>query len=434
MATSDTLSDKAIRAALARARKTGTAHKLSDGTGLHLDVRPTGVGWWRLRYRFEGKEGMLSLGTYPDTGLALARERRDDARRQLAAGVNPSDTRKADKAAREQAAEVARLVEAGEPVPGTFAHTAADWFQYRRAGWSARHADKVQALLANDLVPFIGLRRLAELTAPEMLQQVRRIEARGVSETAYRALRVASAVFCHGVQQGLCESDPTRDLKGAVKLPLAANRAAVTDPAKLGELLRAFDGYKGTPTVRAALALTPLVFLRPGELRHAEWAEIDLDKALWTIPAARMKGTLEAKAKNPPHLVPLARQAVAVLRELHPLTGHGRFVFPSPLTDEKPMSENAILAALRRMQFTQAEVTGHGFRATARTLAVERLGLDAEVVEAQLAHKVKDALGRAYNRTQFLQQRRALMQAWADYLDRLRQGAEVLPLRGSAGR
>lgn len=434
MATLDTLSDKAIRAALKRATSTGKTEKLSDGAGLHLEVRPHGVGWWRLRYRFEGKEGMLSLGTYPDTGLALARDRRDEARRQLAAGINPSQARKIDKAAREQAAERQRLAAAGLPVPGTFAHTAEDWFQYRRAGWSPRHADKVQALLGNDLVPFIGLRPLAEISAPEMLQQVRRIEARGVGETAYRALRVASAVFCHGVQQGLCKSDPTRDLKGAVKLPLATSRAAVTDPAKLGGMLRAFDGYVGTPVVRAALALMPLVFLRPGELRHAEWCEFDLDAGLWSIPAARMKGTLEAKAKNPPHLVPLSRQAVAVLRELQPLTGHGRYVFPSPLTDTKPMSENAILAALRRMQFERDEVTGHGFRATARTLVVERLGIDAEVVEAQLAHKVKDALGRAYNRTQFLQQRRALMQAWADYLDKLRQGAEVLPLRAGAGR
>lgn len=432
MATIDTLSDKTIRAALARVRKTAKPEKLSDGAGLHLEARPTGAGWWRLRYRFDGKEGLLSLGTYPDTGLALARERRDEARRQLAAGINPSDTRKAEKAARTQEAEVQRMVAAGLPVPGTFGHTAAAWFDYHRAGWSPKHAAKVQALLSNDLVPFIGQRPLPEITAPEMLKHVRRIEARGVGETAYRALRTASAVFCHGVQAGLCESDPTRDLKGAVKLPLANNRAAVTDPAKLGEVLRAFDSYMGTSVVRAALALMPLVFLRPGELRHAEWAEFDLDAALWSIPAARMKGTLEAKAKNPPHLVPLSRQAVAVLRELHPLTGAGRYVFPSALTGNKPMSENAILAALRRMGFEREEVTGHGFRATARTLVVERLGMDAEVVEAQLAHKVKDALGRAYNRTQFLQQRRELMQSWADYLDRLRQGAEVLPMMRTA--
>jgi integrase len=428
MASIDTLSDKTIRAALSRVRRTGKPEKLSDGAGLHLEARPTGAGWWRLRYRFDGKEGLLSLGTYPDTGLALARERRDEARRQLAAGINPSDTRKAEKAARTEAVEVERMVAAGLPVPGTFGHTAAAWFDYHRAGWSPKHAAKVQALLSNDLVPFIGQRPLPEITAPEMLKHVRRIEARGVGETAYRALRTASAVFCHGVQAGLCESDPTRDLKGAVKLPLASNRAAVTDPAKLGEVLRAFDSYMGTSVVRAALALMPLVFLRPGELRHAEWAEFDLDAALWSIPAARMKGTLEAKAKNPPHLVPLSRQAVAVLRELHPLTGAGRYVFPSALTGNKPMSENAILAALRRMGFEREEVTGHGFRATARTLVVERLGMDAEVVEAQLAHKVKDALGRAYNRTQFLQQRRELMQAWADYLDQLRSGAKVVPL------
>lgn len=338
MASQDTLSDKAIRAGLKRATTEDKALKLSDGGGLHLEARPTGVGWWRLRYRFEGKEGMLSLGTYPDTGLALARERRDEARRQLAAGVNPSDSRKADKAERERAAEVQRLVAAGEPMPGTFAHTADGWFEHEKAGWSPRHAEKVKALLTNDLVPFIGARRLADITGPEVLSRVRAIQARGVGETAYRVMRVASAVFCYGVAVGLCESDPTRDLKKAVKLPSAVHRAAVIDPEKLGEMLRAFDGYKGTAVVRAALALMPLVFLRPGELRHAEWAEIDLDGALWTIPAARMKGTIEAKAKNPPHLVPLARQAVAVLFELQPLTGHGRYVLPGPLTGDKPMS------------------------------------------------------------------------------------------------
>jgi integrase len=235
-------------------------------------------------------------------------------------------------------------------------------------------------------------------------------------------------VFRHGVQHGYCESDPTRDLKGAVVLPVAQHRAAVTDPAKLGELLRAIDAYQGTPVVRAALALAPLVFLRPGELRKAEWSEFDLDGATWTIPAARMKGRLKAKLNGPAHVVPLAPQAVAILRELHPLTRAGRYVFPNPLTPERPLSDNGVLSALRRMGFGKDEMTGHGFRATARTILAERLEVDEVVIEAQLAHAVGDALGRAYNRTKFDKQRRDMMTKWADYLDRLREGAQVIPM------
>ena len=217
-------------------------------------------------------------------------------------------------------------------------------------------------------------------------------------------------MFRHGVQCGYCESDPTRDLKGAIVQPVPKHRAAVTDPVKLGELLRAIDGYRGTPVVRAALALAPLVFLRPGELRRAEWAEIDLDGATWTIPAARMKGRLKAKLNGAPHIVPLAPQAVAILRDLRPLTGKSRYVFPNPLAPTRPMSSNAVLSALRRMGFAADEMTGHGFRATARTMLAERLGIDEVVIEAQLAHAVGDALGRAYNRTEFMQQRREMMQ------------------------
>ncbi|MBK7616779.1 MAG: site-specific integrase [Burkholderiales bacterium] len=252
-----------------------------------------------------------------------------------------------------------------------------------------------------------------------------------MGETAYRAAKVAGAVFRYGVQHGLCESDPSCDLRGAVLLPVPEHRAAVTDPKKLGELLSAFDAYMGTPVVRA-LALQPMVFVRPGELRHAEWAEFDLDSNVWIISAARMKGNLQAKKNGSPHVVP---QAVAILRELHPLTGGGRYVFPSPLTAEKPMSDNAVLTALRRMGFAKNEVTGHGFRATVRTIAPiasERLGIAPEVIEAQLAHAVGDALGQAYNRTQYLEQRRELMTKWVDYLDILRKGAQVLAFKGEA--
>jgi integrase len=281
------------------------------------------------------------------------------------------------------------------------------------------------------LLPYVGTHQLAELTAPDLLKQARRIEARGAVETAYRALKIAGNVFRHGVQHGYCESDPTRDLKGAVVLPVAKHRAAVTDPGKLGELLRAIDAYQGTPVVRAALALAPLVFVRPGELRKAEWAEIDLDNATWTIPAARMKGRLKAKLTGPAHIVPLAPQALAIIRDLKPLTGAGRFLFPSPLSAERPLSDNGVLSALRRMGFGKEEMTGHGFRATARTILAERLNIDAAVIEAQLAHAVGDALGRAYNRTNFIEQRRDMMKKWADYLDRLREGAQVLSMRAA---
>ena len=429
MAATAILSDKAIKAAIKAAGVMGKPRKISDGGGLVLEARPTGAGWWRLRYWSGGKEGMLSLGTYPDVPLKLARERRDETRALVAAGTDPSEARKADKAAQVVRVEAARLAAAGLPGMGSFEHAAREWHARMTPSWSAEHAVKVLALLVNDLFPYIGARPLPELTAPELLMHARRVEARGAVETAYRALKVAGAVFRFGVQQGYCESDPTRDLKGAIMLPVPEHRAPVTDPAKLGELLRAIHGYHGTPVVRAALALAPLVFLRPGELRKAEWSEFDLDAAVWTIPAERMKGRLKAKLNGPDHVVPLARQAVAILRDLQPLTGAGCFVFPNPLTADRPLSDNRVLSALRRMGFGKDEMTGHGFRATARTIAAERLGVAPEVIEAQLAHRVPDALGRAYNRTLFLEQRRELMTKWADYLDTLRDGARVIPLR-----
>lgn len=428
MAATEKLTEKAIKAAIKKSVQDGKPARISDGGGLYFEARPNGVGWWRLRFWNAGKEGMLSLGTYPDVPLRLAREKRAEMRQAHAAGTSPGAQRKAEKAAQATHAEAQRLAAAGLPGPGTFEHAAREWHAYSAPGWSEGHATKILALLENDLIPYLGLRQLRDITPPELLQQARRIEARGATETAYRSIGVAGAVFRYGVQHGHCDSDPSRDLKGAIRLPVVKHRAAVTDPQKLGELLRAFDGYQGTPVVRAALKLAPMTFLRPGELRHAEWAEFDLDGAVWTIPAARMKGRLKAKANGAPHVVPLAKQAVAILRELQPLTGRGRYVFPSERGPDRPMSDNAVLAALRRMGFAKEEVTGHGFRATARTIAAERLGVAPHVIEAQLAHRVPDALGRAYNRTLYLQERRQLMTKWADYLDRLRQGAQVIEL------
>ncbi|MBX3634766.1 MAG: integrase arm-type DNA-binding domain-containing protein [Rubrivivax sp.] len=432
MPTTDNLTDKAIRKVLREATASGSSQRIRDGSGLMLEARPNGVGWWRFRYWFHGKEGMLSLGVYPDVSLKAARDRRDEARRQVAAGLNPSEARRTAKAEQRRVREVEALTAAGLPLPGTFEHAAREWHEKKSPGWSVGHAAKVLALLENDLIPHFARRSLADITAPELLAAARRVEARGAVETAYRVLKAAGAVFRHGVQHGYCASDPTRDLRGAIELPLPKNRAAVTDPARLGELLRAIDGYHGTSVVRAALRLAPLVFLRPGELRHAEWSEIDLDAAVWTIPARRMKGRLKSKLHGAPHVVPLAPQSVAILRELQPLTGGGRYVFPSALTPDRPLSDNGILSALRRMGFEKDEVTGHGMRATARTLLAERLGEDPVVIEAQLAHRVPDALGRAYNRTSYLSQRVAMMIRWADYLDRLRFGAPVIALPAKA--
>ena len=429
MAATEALTVKGIASALKVAAATGKTRRMGDGGGLYFEARPTGAGWWRFRYWSQGKEGMLSLGVYPEVPLKLARERRDETRRSLAAGIDPSEQRRTTKAARTVRAEAARLAAAGLPGPGSFEYAAREWHERMASTWSSAHAGKVLAILVNDLFPYVGKRQLGEITAPELLTATRRVEARGAIETAYRALKIMGCVFRHGVQRGYCDSDPTRDLKGAIVLPAAKHRAAIIEPAKLGDLLRAIDGYQGTPVVRAALALAPLVFLRPGELRKAEWTEIDLDAAVWIVPAVRMKGRLKAKLTGDPHLVPLAPQAVEILRQLHPLTGKGRFVFPSPLTAERPMSDNGVLSALRRMGFGKEEVTGHGFRASARTITVERLDMDPLVVEAQLAHAVRDTHGRAYNRTKFLRQRRDLMVKWADFLDRLRAGAQVIPLK-----
>jgi integrase len=283
--------------------------------------------------------------------------------------------------------------------------------------------------MEQDLFPWIGRQPIDGINAPELLTCLRRVEARGAIETAHRVKYAAGQVFRYGIATGRCTRDVAADLRDALTPVQVRHHAAITDPKRAGELLRAIADYKGQPVTRAALQLAPLVFQRPGELRKAEWAEIDLEAALWTIPSERMKRKKQDKASGQPHIVPLASQAVAILRELQPLTGHGRYLFPSLRTGERPMSDAAILAALRRMGFPKDEMTGHGFRAMARTMLAERLGVAESVIEAQLAHAVPDSLGRAYNRTEFVEQRRAMMQTWADYLDRLRKGGDVIPLR-----
>jgi integrase len=396
--------------------------RLADGGGLYLKLFVKGGSHgWRLDYSFNGVRKNLSLGTYPDTGLALARKKAADARRQIQEGIDPSEARKAAKALAAQQRETQRLADAGLPPPDSFEAVAREWYEVRREEWSPSYGAKVIARLEADVFPYIGKRPVAGIRPAELLKVMRGIEARGVVETAHRALESCSQVFRYALGKGLLPADPARDLKGLLRKSRVRHFPAITKPERLAELLRACEGYAGTPVVRVALKLAPMLLLRPGELRHAEWAEIDLDTAEWLIPAVRMKRQLAGKLHGAPHVVPLPKQAVEALRGLQPLTGGGAMVFRGERHHDRPMSENTVNAALRAMGFPAEEVTGHGFRATARTMLAERLGVSESIIEAQLAHTVKDSLGRAYNRAEFVEQRRGMLQAWADYLDRLRE-------------
>lgn len=421
-------SDKTIQKAANEGER-----RLSDGEGLYLLFSVKGASHgWRFDYTFERERKTLSLGTYPDTGLSLARKKADECRKMLAAGLNPSDARKDKKAATLKAVEVARRIEAGEAPEGSFEAVAREWHREVHATKvSEGHAARTLTRLEQDAFPWFGSTPIADITAPMLLTALRKVEGRGAAETATRVKQVCGQVFRYGAVKGLCMHDPSAALKDALKPVIVKHHAAIVDPVAVGGLLRAIHDYEGHPVTRAALKLAPLVFLRPGELRQAEWAEIDLDAGMWTIPAARMKRSKQQKLSGTPHLVPLSQQAVAVLSELLPLTGRSKYVFPSPRSAGRPLSENGALSALRRMGFEKDEMTGHGFRAIARTLMAERLGIDDNIIEAQLAHAVKDSLGRAYNRTEFVEQRRAMMQTWADYLDTLRKGAEVIPFKAA---
>lgn len=415
-----------------KAIKVGDPRKrISDGDGLYLLLFVKGgAHGWRFDYAHGGKRKTLSLGTYPDTGLALARTKANDARKLLAEGTDPSDLRKQAKAEQQEQTDADKLEAQGLPPVDSFEAVAREWLAtVHQSKVSAGHAERTQIRLEQVVFPWIGRKPIAEVNAPDVLACLRRVEARGAIETAHRIKSACGQVFRYGIVTGKGSRNHAADLSDALTPVNVTHRAALTDPKLVGELLRAMHDYKGLPTTRAALMLAPLVFVRPGELRQAEWAEFDLDAAEWKIPAERMKLTKAKKAEGGSHWVPLSSQAVALLRDLRPLTGHGRYVFPSPRTDERPMSDNAVLSALRRMGFAKDEMSGHGFRAMARTLLEERLNVDPAIIEAQLAHAVKDALGRAYNRTEFLAQRRQMMQRWADHLDWLRVGAEVLPFK-----
>jgi integrase len=406
------LTDTAIRNAKPRitpdGRATNKPYKMGDSGGLYLEISPSGGKWWRFKYRFTGKEKRLSVGVYPDVSLKDARKRRDDARKLLADGVDPGEHRKAVKSARAQRAA------------NSFEVVAREWFTKYSTNWAPIHADRIIRRLERDVFPWIGGRPVAEITAPELLATVRKIEARGALETAHRALGTCGQVFRYAVATGRAERDPSGDLRGALPPFKGEHFAAVTDPKRVGELLREISGYQGTFTVKCALRLAPLVFVRPGELRRAQWADINLDAAEWRYTATKT---------DTPHVVPLAKQAVAVLGELHAVTGHGQYVFPGGRSPKRPMSDNAILAALRRMGIGKDEMSGHGFRAMARTILDEVLGVRPDLIEHQLAHAVRDPNGRAYNRTAHLSERKKMMQTWADYLDGLKVGAKVIPFK-----
>lgn len=401
------LTDTAIR----NAKPGEKPVKLADEKGLFLLITPAGAKYWRQKYRFGGKEKLLSHGVYPEVSLKEARERRDDARKLLSNGVDPGGAKKAEKAS--------RVLQSAN----SFEALAREWLENRRDSVTEGQTVKTLAIFENDVFPWLGTTPVAEVDAPAVLSVITRIDQRGARYTAHRAKQRISQVMRFAIATGRATRDPCPDLKGAIPPAKESHMPAITDPAAVGEMLRAFDGFSGTFVVKCALEIAPRVFVRPGELRKAEWNCIDLDKAEWRF--------LVTKTKTD-HLVPLADQVVAMLRELHALTGRGRYVFPGR-DPQKPMSEAAVNAALRRMGYdTKTEITGHGFRAMARTILHEELHFKPEVIEHQLAHKVPDVLGAAYNRTKFLAERRAMMQAWADYLDKLKAGAEVIPLRGSA--
>lgn len=388
--------------AVKHAKSTEKQYKLFDGRGLFVLVHPNGSKYWRFKYRYAGKEKLLSLGVYPDVSLADARERHQQARKTIANGIDPGEVLKVEKLTRHLA------------TADTFEALAREWFNVKMCDRSKSHQDRTMRALEKDLFPVLGGRPVSSITPPELLAALRRIEARGAIETAHRAKQTAGKIFRYGVATGRAERDPSADLKGALKNPDKKHLASITDPAEVGRLILAIDGFRGTPVVRAALRLSPLLFQRPGEIRHMEWTEIDWGAKRWEIPLEKMK-------MRQPHIVPLSKQSVVILQEIRTLTGRGQYVFPSARGASRCLSENGVRTALRTMGYDNDTMTPHGFRAMARTLLDEVLGFRVDWIEHQLAHAVKDPNGRAYNRTAHLEGRAEMMQAWADYLDGLRK-------------
>lgn len=407
------LTDTLIRNAKPKAKP----YKLPRELGLFVLVNPTGAKWWRFAYRFAGKEMLLSMGTYPEVPLTLARQRRDEARRQIAAGINPSEQRREARAATVAATD------------GAFSAVVERWKADELAAASNSYQLNVSRMLDRDVLPYIGMQPITEIKPRDLIAIFNRIRERGLEETARRSRTVVGQIFRYAIRRGLAETDPTQPLRGERRVKPVRHYAAFTDPADVSRLMRAIYDYKGTPEVRAAVKLSALLFQRPGEIRRMQWAELDLAAAQWRYVVSKT---------NTPHIVPLPAQAVEILQEMQPLTGHGlglkpdapHYVFPTPKTKLRPLSENAVRQALRNMGFTNEEMTAHGFRAMARSLLAE-LGWKPDAIERQLSHKAAGPLGAAYDRAAYLVERKAMMQAWADYLDTLRSRVKVVALRAA---
>lgn len=394
----------------------GKPKKYSDGGGLFLLVNPSGK-YWRYSYRYLEKQKTLALGIYPELSLADARRLHELAREQLAKGEDPSDVKRRGR------------LQALAAAADTFEAVADEWYLRQYPDWSKSYQDSVARILKKDIYPYIGRRKIAELKPHDVLDILRRMEKR-VGDSTRRAQQLCGQVFRYGVQSGKCERDVTADLKGAIKRRPKRHFAAITDNIGIGELLRAMDGYKGQYATLKAMQLAPLVFVRPSNLRQMEWSELDIDSAIWTIPAAKLKLSTEKKRANKPEdaeQVPLSKQALIILKDIRPLTGNGQYVFPSVITKLRPMSENTITAALRRLGYSGNEMTVHGFRSLASS-QLNELGYRSDVIEAALFHKDKNTIRSTYNRTDYLAERREMMQSWSDYLDGLRNGATVTPI------
>ncbi len=393
--------------------------RLTDSAGLYLEVSPAGSKRWFWKTYADGKESRLALGSYPAVTLTAVRKARDTAKLQKSVGIDLVQVRKIEK------------LKARIPVGNLFKDTALEWYEQRLDGWSSHYAIREKRNLEKDLFPHFAARRIGDIQPIELLAAVRAVEERGALDVAHRVLQTAGQVFRYAVATGRAQRDVSADIKGALKPHHGKHFAAITDPLKLGELIRVIRGYQGGPIVRAALQLAPILFQRPGELRAMAWAEVDLDAALWTIPAARMKRGVDGKKNGEPHLVPLPTQAVEILRKLHPITGHSALCFYGERSHDRPISDNTLRAALQTLGYGSDKQSVHGFRATARTLLAEVLDFDPLVIEAQLAHAVKDVNGRAYNRTTYMKHRTTMMQQWADYLDKLAKGADVIQFKAA---
>ena len=394
--------------------------RLACSGGLYLEVTPNGSKRWFWKYRKDGKEGRMALGSYPDVGPKQARAARDAAKAQKSEGVDPVQARKLEK------------LKNTRSTGDTFKAVALEWYGKQAPQWSASHAERTLRQLERDLFPWIGERPIAEIHAMELLAALHKVEERGAVETADRVRLVAGMVWDYWLPTAdVQQRNITEGLKARLTPYRGKSFAAIVEPSRFGELLRAIKSYKGGPIVRAALQLAPMLYQWPGNLREMEWVELDLEAGLWTIPSLKMKRTKQEKENGEAHVVPLPTQAVALIKAIQPLTGHGRYVFPGERSHDRPISDNSVRSGLYALGFGK-EQTWHGFRASARTMLVDELNLDPLAIEANLAHAVKDANGRSYNRTQYLKQRFDLVQQWADYLDKLARGADVIPLRAEA--